>query len=145
MNALAEGIKARMQVNGDNIKTRQENLKKTLESLEKRAKMHEAGATGRSKARIAQDQATNAMIKQYKNVESRYSALEREQTALDKEIADKPIDSWMTGRERGFKARSDKINAKRVMLDGPNGYNRSQCRTNGKRWRDSEGQCNTRA
>ena len=124
----AAAIDAKLKMNRDGIESRRQNVKDQIASLEKRvgmqqsganyrAGLHEAGANKRSKDRIAQDQATNAMIKQYKNVETRYATLDREQTALEKEVADKPISSWMTGQDDIFQAKSAALDARRQALD----------------------------
>ena len=112
-----EQINARLSMNKDNIAARRKNLTDQIASLEKRTAMQQKGAMARTKERVASDQAIAAMLKQYKNVESRYNTLDREQTALEKEISDKPFGSWMTGEDDVYKAKIGAIDAQRKVLD----------------------------
>jgi hypothetical protein len=114
---IKDQIAARKETNDANIAARRKNLEAQIASLEKRTSMQQKGAMARTKERVASDQAIAAMLKQYKNIEQRYSTLDREQTTLEKEISDKPVGSWLTGEDDAFRSRISAIDAQRKVLD----------------------------
>lgn len=129
-----KNLRAQMQVNARLQQSRQsidamlQRTKATVESLENRAKLHEQnanyraglherGADKRAGMRQQQNQALNAMLKQYKNIQSEITNLDREQKAAQDDLIKNPISSWVTGQDEQFQANSAQIDAKRQGLE----------------------------
>jgi len=89
-----------------------------IASLEKIAALHEKGSSERAKMRGQQSQAATAMIRQYKNIQSEITNLDREQKDMQDNMAKSPITSWWSGASAEYEARSQAIEAKRTMLEG---------------------------
>lgn len=122
-------LDSRSRDNQARITAAGERLAKSITSLEKRTQMQQEGATERAGMKesgankrqnqrlTAQNQAVTAMVRQYKNIQAQVAALGREQTALDKERTEHPIEAWATGEDQVFEAKQGALDAKRQALE----------------------------
>jgi hypothetical protein len=89
-----------------------------IASLEKIAAAAQEGANKRAGMRGQQSQAATAMLRQYKNIQSEITNLDREQKDMQDNMARSPVTSWLSGAAEDYQARSLEIESKRAALEG---------------------------
>lgn len=110
-------IDARLQQSRQSIEAMNKRAANSIASLEKRAALAQRGAKERAGMRQQQSQAANAMLKEYRNIQSEISNLDREQKDMQDNMSRSPITSWITGQADEYTARSAMIESKRTQLE----------------------------
>jgi hypothetical protein len=102
-------IQARMQMARNALEGMDRRARMRIGALERIAALHEKGATGRATMRTQQNQALNAKIKQYKNLQSEVANLIHQQKDLDADILNHPVAEWVSGQSDEYQAKAAAI------------------------------------